>query len=64
MLSSTLHEGLGIHVGTEVHVLQSNDSMYFDSSVPHGYARRGRRACRAIVVTTGYLPQLTRLIYA
>ena len=44
---------LAIQVGTEEHVLQSNDSMYFDSSVPHGYARRGRRACRAIVVTTG-----------
>jgi transcriptional regulator with XRE-family HTH domain len=43
---------LSLHVGGDEHVLQADDSVYFDPSVPHGYRRHGVRACRAIVVTT------------
>lgn len=43
---------LAVNVGDDQYVLQAGDSMYFDSSVPHGYQRRGTRPCRAIVVTT------------
>ena len=42
---------LVVRVGEADHELSAGDSMYFDSSVPHGYRRHGRRACRAVVVT-------------
>ena len=44
---------LGVRVGDEDHVLEVEDSMYFDPDVPHSYRRRGVRLCRALVVTTG-----------
>ncbi len=43
---------LSVHIGTDEHVLEAEDSIYFDSAAPHGYRRRGSRACAAIVVTT------------
>jgi transcriptional regulator with XRE-family HTH domain len=43
---------LTVQVGGEVHTLQPRDSMYFDSSTPHGYSREGTKTCTAIVVTT------------
>jgi transcriptional regulator with XRE-family HTH domain len=43
---------LSVHVGGEEHALHAEDSMYFDSGVPHGYRRSGSRSCTAIVVTT------------
>jgi transcriptional regulator with XRE-family HTH domain len=42
---------LGVRIGEEDHVLEAGDSVYFDSSVPHAYHRRGGRTCSAIVVT-------------
>ena len=42
---------LSVHIGGEEHTLEAGDSMYFDSSVPHGYRRSGGRTCSAIVVT-------------
>ncbi len=42
---------LNLRIGDDDHVLDTEDSMYFDSSVPHGYRRSGARACSAIVVT-------------
>lgn len=42
---------LTVRVGDEDHTLQPRDSMYFDSSSPHGYRRAGARPCTAIVVT-------------
>ncbi len=42
---------LSVRIGDDDHVLDTEDSMYFDSSVPHGYRRSGARACSAIVVT-------------
>jgi transcriptional regulator with XRE-family HTH domain len=38
-------------VGKEEHVLESGDSIYFDSSVPHSYRRISRKTCSAVVVT-------------
>ena len=42
---------LSVHVSGEEHALEAGDSMYFDSSAPHGYRRSGGRHCSAIVVT-------------
>jgi transcriptional regulator with XRE-family HTH domain len=42
---------LSVHIGDEEHMLEADDSMYFDSAVAHGYRRTGTRACNAIVVT-------------
>lgn len=47
----TLQGTLSVHIGGEEHTLEAGDSMYFDSSVPHGYRRSGGRACSAVVVT-------------
>lgn len=41
-----------VTVGDVPHSLGPGDSMYFDSSVPHDYARSGRKTCRAVVVTS------------
>ena len=43
---------LSVHMGEEEHALKPGDSMYFDSSVPHGYRRSGGRTCSAIIVTS------------
>jgi transcriptional regulator with XRE-family HTH domain len=43
---------LSVHVGGEDHSLEGRDSIYFDSTVPHGYRRTGGKSCCAIVVTT------------
>lgn len=48
-----LHGSLVISIGADEYVLDSEDSIYFDSAVAHGYRRNGSRACTAIVVTTG-----------
>jgi transcriptional regulator with XRE-family HTH domain len=42
---------LSVRIGDDDHVLEAEDSMYFDSSVLHGYRRSGTRPCGAIVVT-------------
>jgi transcriptional regulator with XRE-family HTH domain len=43
---------LSVQIGTDEHALGQGDSIYFDSSIPHSYARSGERACGAIVVTS------------
>jgi transcriptional regulator with XRE-family HTH domain len=43
---------LTVQIGGEEHTLEARDSMYFDSSTPHGYRRTGARTCAAIVVTS------------
>jgi transcriptional regulator with XRE-family HTH domain len=48
---SVLCGKLELHIGTEDHVLESGDSIYFDSSLPHSYRRIGQKQCGAIVVT-------------
>jgi mannose-6-phosphate isomerase-like protein (cupin superfamily) len=47
----TLKGRLNVHIDGQEHALESGDSMYFDSNLPHGY-RRGTSTCCAIVVTT------------
>ena len=48
----TLEGKLNVHIDSQEHALESGDSMYFDSSLPHGYRRGGSARCCAIVVTT------------
>ena len=48
----TLSGVLTVHIGGEDHELAKGDSLYFDSTIPHGYRRSGNRRCAAIVVTT------------
>jgi transcriptional regulator with XRE-family HTH domain len=48
---SVLHGKLELHIGTDDHVLESGDSIYFDSSLPHSYRRVSQKRCDAIVVT-------------
>jgi transcriptional regulator with XRE-family HTH domain len=42
---------LELTVGDETVTLGEGDAVYFDSSVPHGYCRKGPETCRALVVT-------------
>ena len=48
---SVLRGELEIRIGTEDHILDSGDSIYFDSSLPHSYRGVSRKSCAAIVVT-------------
>jgi len=48
---SVLRGKLELHIGTEDHILESGDSIYFDSSLPHSYRRVSQKPCNAIVVT-------------
>jgi transcriptional regulator with XRE-family HTH domain len=48
VLRGTLH----LRVGGDEYTLEQGDSIYFDSSRPHSYARAGVRRCEAIVITT------------
>ena len=57
-----LHEGtefvhvlegtLTIHYGSEVYILETGDSVYFDSSEAHSYRGTSDQAAKAIVVTS------------
>ena len=42
-----------LKLGADAHELGDGDSIYFDASQPHSYARAGAHPCEAIVVTTG-----------
>lgn len=44
---------VGITIAGAEHALGPGDSMYFDSTHPHGYRRLGAKPCEAVVVTTG-----------
>ena len=48
VLKGTLEVG----IGKEEHTLEVGDALYFDSSVPHGYRRAGKKPCAAIVIAT------------
>ena len=48
-----LKGALMLRLGAEQHELDEGDSMYFDASQAHSYARLGARPCEAIVVTAG-----------
>ena len=40
-----------VQISEEEHELEPGDALYFDSTIPHVYRRRGARACSAVVVT-------------
>jgi transcriptional regulator with XRE-family HTH domain len=42
---------LGLRIGEVEHSLEKDDSIYFDSNLPHGYRRIGSSPCSALVVT-------------
>ena len=44
---------LAIHTEDEEHLLDARDSIYFDSTAPHGYRRAAGKLCSALVVTAG-----------
>ena len=46
-----LRGSLLLRINEDEHELEADDSVYFDSSVSHGYRRGGTRACQALVVT-------------
>ncbi|HKM68055.1 MAG TPA: cupin domain-containing protein [Candidatus Acidoferrum sp.] len=48
---SVLRGKLELHIGMENHILESGDSIYFDSSLPHSYRRVSQKPCNAVVVT-------------
>ena len=47
-----LQGALSVKIAGDDHALDVGDSIYFDSSQPHGYERRGKKATTAVVVTT------------
>lgn len=47
-----LNGTLVVQIAKEDYTLEEGDSIYFDSSVPHGYRREGKKACRALIFTT------------
>ncbi len=44
---------LALKIGNDEYLLDTGDSIYFDSSVPHSYRRTGKKLCDGIVVTVG-----------
>ncbi len=42
---------LELRIGSDKHELSEGDSIYFDSTVPHGYCRHGSKRTSALVVT-------------
>jgi len=42
---------LGLRIGINSYELDSGDSIYFDSTVPHTYCRIGKAPCQAMIVT-------------
>jgi len=48
---TVLRGSLEMIIGTQEHALETGDSIYFDSSLPHTYRRISQKPCSAIVVT-------------
>lgn len=46
-----LKGSLTLKIGSEEFLLESEDSIYFDSTVQHSYRRRGAKACTGVIVT-------------
>ncbi len=42
---------LALKIGSEEHILDEQDAIYFDSSVPHTYRRLSKKPCTAMVTT-------------
>jgi transcriptional regulator with XRE-family HTH domain len=48
----TLAGTLTLRISGEEYVLETGDSIYFDSNLPHGYRKSGGKSCSGLVVTT------------
>lgn len=46
-----LKGSLTLKIGSEEFLLESEDSIYFDSAVQHSYRRRGLKACAGVIIT-------------
>ncbi len=46
-----VHGKVDLTIGSDVHSLEAGDSIYFDSSVRHGYQRASSQSTTAVVVT-------------
>ena len=42
---------LELMIGSDLHVLEEGDAIYFDSAVRHSYRRVGKNQCSAVIVT-------------
>ena len=42
---------LTLRIGSEEHLLEAEDAIYFDSAVLHSYRRRGTKPCTGVIVT-------------
>lgn len=42
---------LELSIGSDLHILDEGDAIYFDSAVRHGYRRAGKNRCSAVIVT-------------
>jgi transcriptional regulator with XRE-family HTH domain len=42
---------LAVRIGSDENALEAGDAIYFDSSVPHSYRRRGAAQCLGVIVT-------------
>jgi transcriptional regulator with XRE-family HTH domain len=42
---------LTVRIGSDENALEPGDAIYFDSSVPHSYRRRGAAQCLGVIVT-------------
>ncbi len=56
MAGDKLHDfflkgALALMIGSDEYVLEAEDASYFDSSVLHGYRRRGAKSCTGLIVT-------------
>ena len=47
LISGTLE----LTIGSDTHMLQAEDAIYFDSAVRHSYHRAGKHSCSAVIVT-------------
>jgi len=46
-----LKGALTVKIGSDEYALGAEDAIYFDSSVPHGYRRRGSKPCSGVIVS-------------
>ncbi|MGP8093401.1 MAG: cupin domain-containing protein [Candidatus Sulfotelmatobacter sp.] len=46
-----LKGALTVRIGSDDYTLDAEDAIYFDSSLPHSYRRRGSRPCTGVIVS-------------
>jgi len=42
---------LELNIGSDLHMIDEGDAIYFDSAVRHTYRRIGKNRCSAVIVT-------------